>query len=415
MRVFFYSTLLSIFIWQPCSSSINRDCHTITPNDFAGTDIERIQAAIDSASKSTHLVVIPRENKKGTHIWMIDRAILLPSNTTVILRNCTLQLSDSSRDNMFRSNNVGIGITNPKRNHNINIVGEGSALLLGASNPRATGDAGQKLSLQPNKEKSWNYSYGSDAGRVGIKQTGDWRNIMILMAYVDGFKLKNVIIKNSHAWAMSFERTRNATLSDITFENPSEQIINGREVKILNRDGIDMRQGCKHFRINNTIGNTGDDFIALSNNLGDPEHRAGSLNSTMVTEGGWHGPQDDIEDISIDNISCQTETRAVAIRSSGEATISKIYINNVRAETRHNTILVGNKHYGHPPLPGKINNIYAMNLTGDGESLILIVSPIADCVFMNGVYTGDGAIPISYNLENGRVKNVKVINMIQPH
>ena len=60
---------------------------------------------------------------------------------TVILENCIIQLSDQCRDNMFRSNNVGTGITDPKWNYNISIIGTGDVVLKGADNPRATGDA----------------------------------------------------------------------------------------------------------------------------------------------------------------------------------------------------------------------------------------------------------------------------------
>ncbi len=48
---------------------------------------------------------------------------------------------------------------------------------------------------------------------------------MILMAYVDGFKMKNINIENSHAWAVSFERTKNADISDIRINNSEEIII----------------------------------------------------------------------------------------------------------------------------------------------------------------------------------------------
>ena len=46
--------------------------------------------------------------------------------------------------------------------------------------------------------------------------------------------------------------------------------------------------------------------------------------------------------------------------------------------------------YGIPPHPGKINNIYAANIIGGGRSLILIEAPVANCYFVNGIYTGTG-------------------------
>src|SRR3546814_658475 len=194
--------------------------------------------------------------------------MLWPSDSTSLFENCTLQLSDQSRDNIFRSDNVGKGITNPVWNKNIRIIGIGEVRLKGADHPRSTGDGARQLSLDPAKEVekgNWRVSYGTDAGKSDRKQTGDWRNIMILMGYVKGFTLTNVSIENSHCWAISFERTWHAELTDIRFDNRDEIEVDGQLVAVSNKDGIDLRQGCKHFRIHNISGYTADDFIALSN------------------------------------------------------------------------------------------------------------------------------------------------------
>jgi len=323
---------------------------------------------------------------------------------TVILENATVQLSDSCRDNMFRSDNVGIGIIDPRWNHNISIIGIGNVTLKGASNPRATGDSGKALGKR---------SYGSDAGKSGRKQTGDWRNIMILMAYVDGFTLKNVNIENSHAWAVSFERTINADISGIRFYNPGEIDVNGKKVVTLNKDGIDLRHGCKNFRIDNIAGLTSDDFIALSIlGLGSTNRESGNLNSTMVTSTKWRGPEDDTEQIFISNITCQAFTRAVAIRANDSASIKNVYIDGIIWNGRYNAILAGGKGYGKPALPGNINNIHAMNIMGNGVSLIQIEEAIADCTFLNGIYTGGGDQIIIYNIEQEKLNNVISKNLI---
>ena len=155
----------------------------INPNQFKGSDIDRIQKAIDFAAHTMHKMVIPGINSNGTNSWIIDRAILLPPNMTIILDNCTIQLSDQCRDNMFRSENVGIGIEHPVRIRNINIVGIGNVILKGAANPRATGD-GYRI-LVPDKEPKGRKSYGSDANKPGEKQRGDWRNNLIQIAMVE--------------------------------------------------------------------------------------------------------------------------------------------------------------------------------------------------------------------------------------
>src|SRR5665648_337919 len=111
--------ILYVLLSNICSTQIEKNSIVqINPNQFEGTDIQRIQSAIDASVGITNKIVIPSGNANGTNVWLLDDAILLPGNMTVILDNCTLQLSDKCRDNMFRSNNVGIGITDPVRNNN---------------------------------------------------------------------------------------------------------------------------------------------------------------------------------------------------------------------------------------------------------------------------------------------------------
>lgn len=394
----------------------------ITPNDYIGTDTERIDAAISAAQQTTHQIVIPRNNSNGSNCWSIDRAILIPENMTIILDNCTIQLSDSCRDNMFRSNNVGIGITNPEWISNINIIGTGNVILKGADNPRSTGDAYRTLTLSPENETNWRVSYGSDAGKPEVKQKGDWRNNLIQIAYVDGVNIKNITIENSHAWAISFERTRNVVISDIKFNNPETIFINGIKKKAFNKDGINLRHGCKYFKIHNISGINGDDLIALSSlDVAPYYHINGDVNSYQVTSTRWNGPDDDTEQVFITN--CQTNYTGVAIRASDSASIHHVFINGIITKERPDipapyggspyTLLVGGKGYGQSSVPGKINNIHAMNLTGDGKSLILIESPIVNCSFMNGIYTGERAKAITYTIDKTETENVVEINLIK--
>ncbi len=398
----------------------------ITPNAFKGTDTERIRQAIAKAAGSTNTVRIPSANTNGTSVWMIDEAILLPSNIRIILDNCTMQLSDQSRDNMFRSSNVGEGITDPRWNENIKIIGIGSVVLKGAANPRSTGDGGRTLTQDPKKEQdngNWRVSYGSDAGKAGQRQKGDWRNILILIAKVKGFELSNIRVENSHAWAISFERTWNATLSDIRIHNPEDILIGGRKVRTYNKDGINLRQGCKYFRIDNVTGINGDDLIALSSLNVAPALTGsnGNITSTMVTSSIWSGPEDDTEQVFITN--CQTNYTGVAIRAGDSASIHHVYVNGIVTKARPDTpppyggspytLLVGGKGYGDPSQKGKINNIYAMNLMGDGKNLVLIEAPVTDCYFMNGIYTGNAPGAITYGVPAETLHNVSATNLVK--
>ena len=124
----------------------------VTPNEFDGTDVERINQAIDAAAKRGCRVVIPRINVHGEQrrdVWLIDSAILLRSHTTLELDNCRIKLSDRCRDNLIRSANCGLGITDIRPMQNIHIRGIGAVVLEGADHPRATGDSGKTLGQGP--------------------------------------------------------------------------------------------------------------------------------------------------------------------------------------------------------------------------------------------------------------------------
>ncbi|KAF5072400.1 hypothetical protein DSECCO2_201990 [anaerobic digester metagenome] len=397
----------------------------ISPNEFEGSDTERIQAAVDKASGTTNKIVIPATNSNGSNIWLLDSAILLPSNIVVLLDNCTIQLSDKCRDNMFRSDNVGKGVENPEWNNDISIIGIGDVTLKGAYNPRSTGDSGKTLSLDPAEDyrikvldnpdnPDRGFSYGTDAGKEGVRQKGDWRNIMILIGYTDGYQLKNVTIENSHAWAVSHERVINAEVSNIRLKNPKYNIINGKKHTVANRDGINLRQGCKNFRIDNISGQTGDDCIALTTlGLNSETPEGGIMASTMVTTRRWRGPEDDTERIYITNVRHNGSHPAVSIRANDVASINNVYINGIFSDSPWHALLVGGRGWGSHSQPGKINNIHAMNIFGNGGSLIEIHEAIANCSFTNGIYSGKGDQIISYKIDKDSIMNVITQNLIK--
>ena len=117
-------------------------------NDYRGmTDNEVIENAIKNKQKDGIVVIPPRKSDIDSErdFWLLDRAILIPENTTIILQNCKIKLSDKCRDNFFRTANCGIGIAYPEKIKNVHIKGEGLCILEGADHPRATGDGGKIL------------------------------------------------------------------------------------------------------------------------------------------------------------------------------------------------------------------------------------------------------------------------------
>ena len=100
----------------------------INVNDYrCRTDSETIEFAIQNRTSDGIVVIPPRVSdiEPERSYWRIDRAILLPENTTVVLQNCKIKLSDKCRDNFFRTANCGFGFPDPAPIRNVHIRGEG--------------------------------------------------------------------------------------------------------------------------------------------------------------------------------------------------------------------------------------------------------------------------------------------------
>ncbi len=379
----------------------------ITPNDFEGTDRERIQAAIDAASGTTNRVVIPAENDRGGDRWLIDGAILLPSGMSLVLEDCIIQLSDTCIDNIIRTDNVDVDTGEFEWSYDIRIIGIGSPVLMGADNPRSTGE-GKLLSTTSTFDSPvgrGKMSYGTDAGVDGATQTGNWRNHGLLIAYVDRFEIRNVTIRNAHCWALTHERVINARISDIHIDNPPRITVDGETHYVANRDGINLRQGCKRFDITNVSGETGDDFIAMTLlAVNENTERPERLSASMLTTPTYEGPNDHIEDVTISNVRCRTKNHGVALRTIDEARIRRVFIDGLVALGNHDVpshqtaILFGGRGYGESSPLGCISEVHAMNLMSDMRSgLIHVEAKIDNCTFLNGVYSGQAEHAIGYH------------------
>ena len=80
----------------------------ITPNEFKGTDSERIaQALAVLKTQGGGTLRIPqREDADGRAFWLIDEAILLDADTTLIIENCKPIVCDTD---VKTTNGVGKG------------------------------------------------------------------------------------------------------------------------------------------------------------------------------------------------------------------------------------------------------------------------------------------------------------------
>jgi len=389
---------------------------SISPNDYSGTDTERINQAIQTAATGCGHVTIPRVNVAGDgarNIWLLDSAILLPSDITIELQDCHLKLSDACRDNFFRSANCGLGVQTIQPLSNIHLLGVGNPILEGADHPRATGDSAKTLGAN---------SYGTDAGRAGESQTGDWRNIGILLASVENFSIHNLTIIDSHCWAISLEYCAHGILRDIDFRSAGNKIIDGVQQTLLNQDGIDLRQGCRDISIENITGYTGDDLIALTG-IPHAAAMAGELASTMIS--GHNSlpvnERDDICRIVLRNIKgyCQGGHQIVRLLNSSGIRLYDIIIDGLLDTSPpevqcYATVRIGDanpKWGGVTPL-GDTFRILITNVIGRSRHHILLAGSLTDSIIANMICHGGENEPLTLQSGPEMASNVTLSNVV---
>ena len=420
-------------------------------NDFlknATSDSEAFARAIASRHSDGTILVTPREAEDGRTFWLIDEAILLPSNTTVILRNTKIKLSDACRDNFFRSANCGLGIEDIAPLFNIHIRGEGYVLLEGADHPRATGD-GTKIIKYPCpfevedicKYADWipderrtpdkitfadrhDYSYGTDANNPDESQYGDWRGIGILFACVDHFSISGLTICESHGWGISLENCAYGRIEHIEFDARMSKMIDGMLHNMENQDGVDIRNGCHDILISDITGETGDDVIALTAiaNRELPYRPSGSLASTHVMHNDWTRRNSDIYNITIRDVRAYSSLCFIVRLLPCESRIYNIIIDGITDTSPSPTtmwggILLGEGDSGYGKnLPGSLTNISISNVIYNNYSRAICISGFLQDSVITNVVCPNTKEPAIYCSRRGvaAFQNVKVSGIVLP-
>ncbi len=412
------------------------------------TDSDVLDYAIENRGEDGIVVIGKRtsEIEPERDYWLIDRAITLPADTTVVLRSCMIKLSDQCRDNFFRTANCGIGIEDPETIRNVHIRGEGLCVLQGADHPRSTGDGNKEIAdpcphekeeickyakwLPPERrsvdtliKKDWHdHSFGTDAGKEGESQRGDWRNIGILFANAEEFSISGVKIVDSHAWAISLEACSYGRVERIEFFAENSKMIDGMRQSIKNQDGLDLRNGCHHIVISDITGQTGDDVVALTAIAGKEPRPGGGLCTSHVMHTDYSRRESGIHDIVIRNVCARANVYSTLRMLPVE---TKIY--NIVADGIVNTSTEEQEPVGCAMILGTADSTYGRNLP-DGLRFITISNVICnsataitvkgllrDSVITNVINKNPNCPVLSVARENGMV-NVLTSNLctVQP-
>ena len=314
---------------------------------------------------------------EGSH--EIDHAVLLPSDFTLVLKNCHLRMADGSFSNMFvnESHGTELGKTEAGTDKNIKIVGEGMAIL----------DGGK-------------YNGLSERNHLKNGMPPIWKNNLVLFTNVNGFKISGISCKNQRWWALNFIYCRNGYLGNIDFCSNDTAIDSDgneyhglrrnayEEVLVKNSDGIDLRQGCNHIVIENITGFTEDDTIALT-----------ALNGIMEQSFAVRELPSDICTVEIRNVRSAAYCTNVRLLNQGEIKLHDVLIDGVYDTSAQcpymdrglYAVRVGDtKMYGpRHATKDETYNIQIKNVSGGGEYVISLAGEI-DNLIMEAIESQSG-------------------------
>lgn len=328
----------------------------VTPNQFTdGSDSDRIEAAIAKAVETgERSIEIPRMNaKSGQPIWLIDRAILLPSDFTLVLRDCLVRLAPGTQDNIIR--NVGATQEPKEVNRNIRIHGIGNAVLSG----------GLTAHFNPPGDKS------------------GWRTIGVLLCNVKHFTLDGFAMDETQSWAISVENgCAHGRISNIAFNSTN---------KMPNQDGVDVRKGCHDILIENITGVCGDDVVALTGLRSDKPPVPGRV--SMQVGGNAPTDNDDIYNITIRNVQakCAGGHGIIRLLNHDGIRMYNILVRDIidtstAGEKRvQAAVRIGDTNYSsiRPSELGEMFNIVVDTVMTRGQVGVLIRGPLKDSVIRN--------------------------------
>jgi polygalacturonase len=256
--------------------------------------------------------------------------------------------------------------------------------------------------------------------RTGQGEKDIWmRNIGILLAFVENFRIENLRMKDTHAWAISLERCSSGYVGNIAFDSREGKEIDGKHHTILNQDGLNLRLGCHDITIENLSGRTGDDLLALTNTAA-PQGGAdpGSTDSTQVS-GGNYREGDDLRNIYIRNIRGYSVGRHGVVRllNTRAGKLYNIILDGVIDTSPPDrpgsaTIRIGSSRYGgHVPL-GHTRRLFIGNISGASRNTIVIDGTLADSFISNVIHGCDTGVPIAYEAGRENVRNVLTSNLL---
>jgi hypothetical protein len=256
---------------------------------------ERIQAAIDSLGAKPKVINVGVQGPDLDGRWLLTRAIIIPSNTTLVLHGSRLFMADNISDNMIRNIHAESG--DSRRDENIHIVGVGGAELDG------------------NAENQ-------------IRQAQVYKNFGIALYKVDKASINGIALGPAEGGGMGLDDVSDLLIDSIRFQQ------NG---KTNNQDGVHVCGPGRRICISNITGTVADDAIALDAGAGAEDYRGSAR--------GFGGL---LENIVVNNVSVKNLQSGAVIRTvaSKGKPLDGVFISNVAITGSNQVIKIGWDRWG---------------------------------------------------------------------
>jgi len=256
---------------------------------------ERIQAAIDSLGTKPKVIQVSPQGPDLDGRWLLTKAIIIPSNTTLVFQGSRLFLADKASDNMIRNFHADSG--DYRRDENIHILGLGGAEL--------------------------------DGNAVNqIRQAQVYKNFGIAFHKVDKASIKGIVLGPTEGWGMGLENVNDLLVESIRFQ---------QDGKTANQDGVHVCGPGSRIYITNIIGTVADDAIALDAGAGAEDYRGSARGSGGLLENVV------VSNVSVKNLQSGAVVRTVAAK--GKA-LDGVFISNVAITGSNQVLKIGWDRWG---------------------------------------------------------------------
>jgi glycosyl hydrolase family 28 len=306
---------------------------------------ERIQAAIDALGTNPKVIEVGSQGPDPEGRWLLSKAIILPSNTTLIFHGSRLIMDDNVSDNMIRNFHADSG--DNQRDENIHILGLGGAELDGNAVHQA-------------------------------RQAQVYKNFGIAFHKVDKASIKGIVLGPTEAWGMGLENVNDLLIESIRFQ---------QDGKTENQDGIHVCGPGSRICISNIIGTVADDAIAIDAGAGVEDYR-GSARGL----GGF------LENVLVSNVSVKNLRSGAVVRtlaSNGKA-LDGVFISQVAITGSNQVLKIGWDRWGARQGGNELGDVFP---SGEEQKNIVI----------SGVKgsTEDVFCRIESNVKNLTIRNVR--------